>query len=64
MGTVTAISTSDAIALGAGFVAVLAFVVAVWSVLVARGANRLSEDSNDVARRALHQTQRQTELAE
>jgi len=58
------LDTSDTIALGAGIVAALAFGVAVWSVLVARGANKLSGESNEVARRALAHTERQTELAE
>ena len=48
-----ALDTSDSIALGAGVVAVLDLGVAVCSVLVARGANKLSADSNDLARRAL-----------
>lgn len=59
-----AIDASDGIALGASVVAVVALGVAVWSVLVARSANKLSEDSNEVARNALRHTERQTELAE
>lgn len=60
----SALSTSDSIALGAGIVAVIALGVAVWAVLVARGANDLSEESNDLAREALDHSARQTALAE
>lgn len=59
-----ALHTSDGIALGAGVVAVLSLFAAVWSVVVSRGANKLSGDANDLARRALRHTERQTELAE
>jgi hypothetical protein len=43
---------------------VLSFGAAVWSVIVARGANTISEESNALARKALGHTARQTELAE
>jgi hypothetical protein len=72
------LATSDAIALGAGIVAVLALGVAVWSVFVARGANKLSakantlsegangiaRESNDIAKEALQHSARGVELAE
>lgn len=72
------LDTSDAIALGAAVVAVLALAVAVWSVFVARaanalsnesnkiaeGSNALSKESNDIAREALQHSARGVELAE
>jgi hypothetical protein len=59
-----AFHTSDGIALGAGVVALLSFGAAIWSVVVARGANKLSEESNELARQAVSHTARQTDLAE
>jgi hypothetical protein len=61
---VAGLGTSDSFALAAGIVAVFALIVATWSVVVARKANKISEGSNDIARDALSQTERQTALSE
>jgi hypothetical protein len=73
-----ALGTSDAIALGAAIVALIAVAVAVWSAgearkanklsqesnTIAEGSNAISKESNEIAREALKHSARGVELAE